>query len=153
MRVETTKHKQHLVSLQSREVADRWRDAVTSEQYEVLKGNVYTLEECDAVYDKYHGCGCGWVEINKKGQPVGLNYLDLGLLDVVGNGYEEWEDEYEPTAIIADDMKEACLRSECGDINNAVSIAFDEGLLEPLVLDNGNIRLLVNLSCCQLIRF
>lgn len=153
MQLETIKHPAHTVSCLSESMAKNFKDGLTREQYEILKHNVYTLEKEDVIYDKYNGCGCGWVEIDKDGKAIDLQYLSEDVVDVRDNGYADWEDEY-TEVVVVDSQECQSLYLNTGDNSaNVYSLEFHTDQLMPMILPNGNMRLLVNFSCYQLVRF
>ena len=146
MKIETIKHPTHTVSCVSESMADNFKEKITTEQYEFLKNNVFTLEKEDAIYDMYHGCGCGWVEIDKDGIAVRLQYIDEDIIDMRVNEDEE-------IAIIASQERQTLYLNTSQDEQNVISLEFHTDQLIPLILPNGNFRILVNFSSCQLVRF
>ena len=153
MKLETIKHPTHTVSCVSDSMVNGFRDKITEEQYEVLKHNVYTLEKEDAIYDKYHGCGAGWVEIDPKGKFIDLQYIDDDVADTRDNGYEDRDDEYAQVLVVASQECQALYLNTGSSSQSIFSLEFHTDQLMPLILPNGNMRLLVNCSCYQLVRF
>ncbi len=144
MKLETYTNKNNTTSCKSLEVAKKYKNKVTYKQYRVLKHNTLYLEDSDEVLNKYCGCGCGWVEIDKEGRAVDLMYLDEDMTEWVRGGL---------AAIIKDnDMRLLALDNGQSE-QNIGTLRFREDLLEPLILDNGNMRLLVNFSCYHLVRY
>ena len=143
MKTKIIKHEQSLVSMLSEDMAKHFQDKVTPAQYEVLKHNVYELEDGDVIYSKYSGCGCGWVEIDRDGNPIDLQYIKEEIADVregdwVVASSRELQDLYLTTG-----QKE----------QNIYMLNFHTDQIAPKILENGNIRLLVNFSCYELVRF
>lgn len=151
MKLETKKHFQRIVSLLSESMAEHFKDKISSSQFEILKHNVYTLEKEDVVYDKYRGCGCGWVEIDTNGKAIDLQYLDEGVVD----WREDLDDEgYEMRiGIVPSQEAQALYLNTRQKEQNADMLEFHTEQLMPMVLPNGNMRILVNFSSCQLVRF
>jgi hypothetical protein len=153
MKLETIKHPTHTVSCVSDSMADHFKYKITNAQYEVLKNNVYTLESDDVIYDSYHGCGCGWIEIDKYGNAIDLQYLDEDVVDWRDNGYNEWDDEYAEVAVIASQEAQSLYINTGQKEQNVNMLEFHTDQLTPTILHNGNIRVLVNFSSYQLVRF
>ena len=144
MKAETIKHPLHTVSCVSEGMADAFRDKITEAQYEVLKHNVYTLEEGDAIRDLYHGCGCGWVEIDTFGNATDLEYLAEDLIGL---------NDYKDDKIVVTSDKRDFFFEEGQLMQNVTMMDFHTDELMPHILLNGSIRLFVNFSCYQLVRF
>ena len=151
MKIETIKHLTHTVSCVSDSMADNFKSKITKEQFEVLKHNVYSLENDDAIYDKYHGCGCGWVEIDKNGKAIDLQYLDEDVVD----WREELDDDgYKMRIGVVPSQEAQALYLNTGQKEqNDDMLEFHTEQLIPMILPNSNMRLLVNFSCYQLVRF
>lgn len=146
MKVETIKHPGHTVSCLSESMAEHFKNKIEKEQYEILKHNVYTLEKGDIVYDKYHGCGCGWVEIDKNGKSIDLQYFDENVVNWIDT------DDGEVGVVSSEKVRELYF-SLGQESQNGNMLELHTNELMPFILPNGNIRLFVNLSCHQLVRF
>ena len=153
MKKETIKHPHNTVSCVSDSMAEQFKSKVTDAQYEVLKHNVYTLEKEDNIYDDYCGCGCGWIEIDKKGKAVDLQYLNEDVIDWRDNGLDDWDDDYSQVAVVASQECQALYLNTGQKEQNVNMLEFHTDQLVPLILPNENIRLLINLSSYQLVRF
>ena len=144
MKLETIKHQAHTVSCVSESMADNFRDNITEAQYEVLKHNVYTLEEGDAIREMYHGCGCGWVEFDTFGNATDLKYINEDFLDLT---------DYEDDKISIPGHKKDFIYKHGQEEQNITMMEFHTYDLVPKILLNGSIRIFVNFSCYQLVRF
>ncbi|CAA6807875.1 MAG: Unknown protein [uncultured Sulfurovum sp.] len=153
MKFETMKHLGHTVSMVSESMANNFKDKITNEQYEILKHNVYTIEfhKDKHLEEKYNGCGCGWTEIDKDGNFVDLQYLDE---DVVDWREELDADEHEmEIGVVSSQEAQALYLSTGQKEQNVNMLEFHTDQLTPLILPNGNVRVLVNFSSTQLVRF
>ncbi len=147
MQIETIKHPTHTVSCVSESMAVHFENKITNKQYKVLKHNVYSLETEDSIYDKYHGCGCGWFEIDKDGKAIDLQYLDEDVVD-----WRETEDGGRVAVVASQEAQALYLNTKQSEQNVDV-LEFHTDQLMPMILPNGNMRLLVNFSSYQLVRF
>jgi len=153
MKLETIKNVGNIISCVSESMAENFKNKVSKAQYQIMLHNVYTLEKEDEIFDKYHGCGGGWVEINEAGDAVELKYIDEDVADVRGNGLKEWDDEYTESIIVASQECQALYLNTGSESQSVTLLEMHTDQLMPLVLPNGNIRLLVNFSAYQLVRF
>lgn len=149
MKFKTIKHQSRIVSCLSESMADRFKDRVTGAQYNVLRHNVYTIEKGDLIEDKYRGCGSGWVEFDQEGHAVDLQYIND---DVAVMGVEYYGDEEVDIIVVpSKDKQIEYMTTGQPAQNDSLNLRTDQ--LAPLILPNGNIRVLVNLSSYQLVRF
>lgn len=148
MRTKTVNLPHRKVSYLTADVAEDIKEKVSEKQYELLKHNVFNLEEGDIVVDKYSGCGAGWCEIDTEGNIVDLQYFSLENSLVASTG-ENFVDKF----ISRDDIHRKILLHTGQKEQNMLSFNFTKEDLYPEFIEGGNIRVIVNFSNYSLHRF
>jgi len=151
MNCKTTIHKDRPISQMSVLVSEEYAHLITPQQKKVLSHNVFSIGE-DPLVSHYSGCGAGWCEISKKGKLVDFKYFSETEALIKGV-------QSEKTKSISDwycsdgEIHRDRLMSSGQTNQNFYMFFFTPDDLRPRLLDNGNMRMIVNFSCFSLIRF
>ena len=126
------------------------KSPISPQQRKVLLNNAFSIS-CDPLSYLYSGCGAGWCEIDKVGKLVDIKYFSKGtsLAKSVHSDKETSSDWF----FCADDTHRELLMSSGSKDQNILMFDFSPEDMQPLLLENGNIRVIVNLSGYSLYRF
>lgn len=125
-------------------IADEFKKRVTIEQYNVLMCRSFELKKTDKIKIKTRGQGCGWVEVDKKGEFIDLYYLDE---------HEIYEMNRGDNVVIKNKEQKDIYLYTGQTRENGWILNFGLEELRPEKLYGGYIKFLVNISHDHLMRF